>query len=253
MLAPGTRMSSSRRLLTAMAVAIGMLCVAESAKADFYEIRLFREFSGSGTLNGSAENPYATILFEQDGSNLEVTVTALDNAAPDYGKISDLYFNLTQGGTSGTATGFTVLTGDVTAPAITFNNRDNPTADTSFKADGDGFFDVRISLASGGSGAFNPGESFSFVLGGIPGLTLNSIVDVSQGGPVGKNGFLGAAHIQGFSNDGSGWYEGDVYDDDGNVVSSVPEPTGILLALFGVANMGLVVRRFRRKSEVAAA
>ena len=245
------------RILVGCLALLGLLLTAQPADAS-YTLKLYREFSESGTPDATAANPYATLVFTQNGANtVDVTVTAAN--MPTSGNfISKLYFNLGNGLLNSTVvTATTGTTSGVDVLGYAFNNRADPTAGgngNGFKADGDGYFDVRIDLENSGSGdRFNNGDSFTFALTGT-GLLESHVYDISVGGPAGKTGFFGAAHIQAFpdgpdadNNDDSGWYTGDLIDDEGNNLDPVPAPAGLVLLATAIPVLGLR-RVLRRKA-----
>jgi len=119
----------------------------------------------------------------------------------------------------------------------------------AFKADGDGFFDWKLTLDNAPPGnRFNGTDMLSWDFLGLPLSFYNSI---SVNGPVGKNGFLFATHAQGLADGGSGWFNGAVppggtpFD-----VTPVPEPETYALFMAGLAAVAYMQRR-RKKQEQA--
>ena len=115
----------------------------------------------------------------------------------------------------------------------------------AFKADGDGFFDILFDLPTAGADRFEAGDSLTYLITGIPGLTANDFNATSVNGPV--NGFYTAAHLQALANGQSDW----IADQDGggrDTGGPVPEPsTYLVLGSF----IGLAVC-LKRRIESAA-
>jgi hypothetical protein len=117
----------------------------------------------------------------------------------------------------------------------------------SFKADGDGFFDWKIDLATAAANRFNLFDTLSW---DFVGASLSSFNSRSVNGPIDKNGFLFATHGQGLVLGGSGWFKGDLTPTSTPFdVTPVPEPETYALFLAGLGAMGIVIRR--RKNQAA--
>jgi hypothetical protein len=228
-------MRLASRLLIGAVTVFGLGLMAQPAKAAF-TINLNTEFSGSGSGNLDA----GTLVFTANGSNVDVQLTG----GADLGNISDLYFNLKNIATI-TSSSFTNISGGYTTSNFAFGSN-------SHKADGDGFFDVRVSLGTGNSG-IGAGEIFTFT---ILDTTLDDVKDISVGGPADKTGFYAAVHAQGLGTDGalSGWYTGDGDDDEdnggGGSGDPVPAPAGLVLLATAVPVL-LLRRVVRRNKNVA--
>jgi hypothetical protein len=94
----------------------------------------------------------------------------------------------------------------------------------AFKADGDGFFDLRFNFATAAPQRFGAGESITWPVTGITGLDATDFDFLSVGS---NSGLPAAAHVQGIGANGedSGWI-------------TVPEPAAGSLLLLGAALMG---------------
>jgi hypothetical protein len=75
----------------------------------------------------------------------------------------------------------------------------------AFKADGDGFFDLKFDFANNGVNEFDGSWLAANFTLTMTGLSEDDFNFVSVNGPPNKNGFLSGAHIQGIPGGGSGW------------------------------------------------
>jgi hypothetical protein len=216
------------------------LCLGEVASATILTFGADIEFSGGQAPGCSA--PWITITFNDHGSSgsVDFTLSAVNLLSSE--NVSELDLNLIPGLYSDLPLSFTGLskTGSFTTPGISQGV-------DSFKADGDGFYDLQLSFAVGGtlSSTFSSGDILKYTISGT-GLTALSFQTLSL--PAGGHGpYVMAAHIQnttGAGSGGSGW----VTDSTGGTVdNNVPEPTGIVTASIGAALGLLGFRRFRRK------
>jgi len=119
-------------------------------------------------------------------------------------------------------------------------------AKDSFKADGDGYFDWKLTLDNAPPGnRFNGTDTLSW---DFMGLTLADYNSISVNGPEGKNGFLFATHAQGLAQGGSGWFNGTVSEGGFiNPVAAVPEPETYTLVLAGLGIVGFISKRRKAK------
>lgn len=116
----------------------------------------------------------------------------------------------------------------------------------TFKADGDGFYDVVVSFGTAGDQRLTGTESFVLFITGPADLDASDFNVLSVDGN--KGAYHTAAHIQGISPNCSGW----VGDSDGRPGGGsdgpcgvgVPEPgTLLLLGSSGMAALGIATRR----------
>jgi len=127
---------------------------------------------------------------------------------------------------------------------------DTPTiseGENAFKADGDGYYDLKLSFTTGGntSKTFTNGDTLQYTITGT-GISASSFdfLSFTTGGDSGP--FTTAAHIQnttGAGDGGSGW----VADSTGGSIHlvDVPEPSSVVIALLGV--VGLFALRVLRR------
>jgi len=182
-------MSSTRTVRAACAAAA---VAASTAGADVV-FNLNYEFSGAQ--NPSGTGPWLKATFKNAGSNtVSLELKRLLNDADE--RVSFWGFNLDPA-MDPTALGISQLTGPVASTIATGVN--------AFKADGDGFFDVKFEFANNGTNEFDGSWLTATFNLTMTGLTEDDFNFVSVNGPPNKNGFLSAAHVQGIPGGGSGW------------------------------------------------
>lgn len=218
-------------------MALGLLAVPQNAEATIVW-NFSTEFSGSGdTLSGSV-----VVTLDDGGGSGSVDVTVDTSNLSLTEKITGLYLNLDPSfDLSGLSASFPV---DNTDPAATVDI----SADT-FKADGDGFFDILISWPVSEPGIFgiNETDMITFTLAGLVEesfLFLSSEENADGTAKSGDKGpFLAALFAQslGANGEGSGWF-----DPGGEI--PVPEPGSLALFGFGLAGLALAVRGRRKIS-----
>jgi hypothetical protein len=215
--------SMSKRVFGAGAIA-ALLC-ASAAPADVV-FNFGIEFSGGTTPAGPA--PWATATFADAGADmvmLTMDLTALAVNNPD-AKVDGWYFNFTPEGSVGSLT-IAYQSGTEAASVGKGAN--------SFKADGDGKYDILFSYdtADGDPNKFDAGEMSVYKITGT-GITAESFNVLSQDAG-GHGPFLSALHALALSpGGGSGWLA------PGEMI---PLPTGAAMA---TAGFGLLVLRRRR-------
>jgi hypothetical protein len=175
-------------------------------------------FSGSTPPAGPGPFTTATFLDVAPGT-VDLTIENVGLSSGEF--ISGLYFNLNPLD-SATALTFSLLgtSGTFSTPTISLGTDD-------FKADGDGKYDILFGFGTASGTTFTVGNSITFRITGIAGLTAADFNFLSA--PAGGSGpFYAAAHVQGTppNNGGSCWIE------PGLGPMPVPEPSsGLLLAL----------------------
>ena len=221
------------RALAITAGLTGAVGLAGSARAQLV-FNLNVEFSGGQAPSGAA--PWMTATFADNGTN-NVRLTIKDNFTGS-GNVLGFYFNITPSVSDPASLGWGLanfnssLSSAGVAPLNFQASTANPSSDTTFKADGDGFFNFLISWKSGQSPmSASTTAVFDF---SAPGLTASSFNQSSA--PGGGNGsYHTAAHVQnttGAGNGGSGWI-GD---------TSVPGPGGLSI-LFAASALATGRRR----------
>ncbi len=224
-------------------IAVGLIaCLSSAASAAVltFTIGGGSEFSGTGQSFGGSFQ----MIFTDTGANqVTLTIDATNMTGPSTAFISDLYFNSSGiDPTTVTASAtLTVVSGSVNT-AYTYGAGTN-----AFQADGDGQFDFNADLPpppGGPANVLNPGEIVSLTLTGA-GLDATDFNAISVNGPVGKNGFHVAAHVQGLGTDaeGSGWFAGTPTA----AQTPVPEPTSLAIWALGVVAAGFGARRLRKR------
>jgi len=208
-------------MIRSLAVA-GILACAATARADF-SVELDREFSGAFEPEGSS--PWLTASFtDVMADTVRLTLEATNLTDAEF--VGVWSFNV-----EGGATGLSLSGSDdtqITPTSIEYGSDD-------FKADGDGFFDLRFTW---GNGQFTAGESawFEFTQSG---LTSDDFNLLSLGSGNSPDGLVTAAHVQGIGTDdaNSGWITGETTTEE------VPLPAALVLAVVGLGGAGLIRRR----------
>ena len=200
--------------------------VSLSAEATTLTFDMSVEFSGAADPAGPAPWLSATLDDGDTPGSVELT---LDNTNLVGGEFVDAWYLNLDPGFDPLDLSFSAPTkaGAFADPTISLRG---PGDGNGFKADGDGRYDILIDFAQSGPNRFGVGESVTFTLTGIPGLTVDSFDFLSA--PDGGNGpFVAAAHVQGIVDTGDG--------DSGWV--TVPEPGSLALLALGAG--ALLARR----------
>ncbi len=207
----------------------GVACVLTAtgvARADFLAIDLNFEFSGASAPSGSG--PWLRAEFSSTTAG-EVDLKLISLLSGSQEKVGVWAFNLD------TAFDPTdLLVTQDSGPAID----GYATGTDAFKADGDGFFDLRFDFPNNGD-TFGMGDVAEFTITSTDAITASSFAFLSVNGPVGKTGFLSAAHVQGIGAQGedSGWIA--------PTVIPLPAPAYLGLAGLGLAAMVGAIKRRR--------
>jgi hypothetical protein len=227
--------------------AIGFIWLAgeRSAHAAMVTFDYTIEFSGATAPVGPA--PWLRAVFNDDVDNngydgfVTLSLTALNLTGSEF--VPSFYFNLnpTKNVSSLSVTG--IDTSDVAWWTVSKGTN-------AYKADGDGLYDLRFNLPTGGSqsGRFKGGDELVYKIGGISGLKAMDFNYLSHPDG-GKGPFLTAAKVQGIGPSGSqsGWVAGFLQNGGGgpSTFSPVPEPGSLLLLGSGLMLAGRSLRKRR--------
>lgn len=176
--------------------------------------------------NPAGSAPWVTAVFQDvSPGTVALTITAVNFTAGEFiagngnGASGGMFFNLNPSDNP-TALMFTEQ-----SSKGNFGTAKVSTGENSFKAGGDGKYDIQIDF----SGMFSANDSITFLITGVAGLNGSDFSYLSQ--PAGGSGpFYAAAHIQGLANGDSTWIE------PGAGPLPVPEPStwSLLAASIGV-------------------
>jgi len=211
------------RKVSALSFLAVLFC--QSVLAQDYQFVLNNAFSGSSP--ASTNTSWMNVVF-RDISPGVVSLTVSNLHLSGTENVDQLYLNLNPTyDPLKLQFAFVSSSGGFDLPSITEGTN-------AFKADGDGKYDVLFNFTSNSNDKhqFTQGESFTYDISGISGLTAADFDYLSF--PAGGAGpFYAAAHVQRIGNGSlSGWISGT----STGYLAPVPEPSGIaLLALGGGA------------------
>ena len=195
-------------------------------------------FSGTNP-NGPAPWVMETL---QDVSPGTVMLTVTNVNVTSSEKITELYLNINPN-YNVSALQFSFVSGSagVTAPLPSLG-------EDSFKADGDGKYDILFQFSQTPSTSFGPNDYLVYQITGIPTLTSSDFVFMSS--PAGGHGpFYSAIHVQGIASTSvgdtgsySGWVSPTTY-----TPLTVPEPGSLAFMLAGATTAVCWRRRLSRR------
>jgi hypothetical protein len=168
---------------------------------------------GASTVTPAGAAPWLSATFVGAPGGVLMTLSNLNLAPTEKTSTFDFNLNPSRNPASLTFT-FQSAFGSFTLPTIS-------TGVDANKADGDGYYDIQLQFDVGGSSSsFDNGESLTYLIGGIAGLTDEDFEYLSTPSG-GGNPFYAAAHIQGTGGGGSSaWTQPSL----GPLI--IPEPAG---------------------------
>jgi hypothetical protein len=235
----------SRLFLNAFTIAlivVALLSPTKSSAASGITYQFDNEFSSGTPPAGPAPWVTATIQTVTPGT---VLLTVANNGLVGSEFVSGFYLNLNPNfNPLNLSISYVSSSGSFLVPAVGSGTIELGT--DSFKADGDGKYDVLFDFSTVSGNTFGAGESITYQISGISGLVADDFVYLSA--PNGGHGpFYAAAHVQGIGPIGafSGWVEPSL----GAQPILVPEPTSAALLALSVGFLGFARRSKTRKSR----
>jgi hypothetical protein len=216
------------------AVALAARCLSPSAFGTGFVYQFDNAFSGGAPVGPA---PWIDATFRDTANGVLLTV---DNGGLVGGEfLGSLYLNINPADTAKIPNlTFTFESGSsgVAAPTI-------QTGEDGFQADGDGKYDILFNFDTSNAGRFGAGDTITYLISGIPGLTSADFEYLSTHSG-GHGPFDAAGHVQGIgpSASDSGWVEPSM----GPLPVATPEPATTVMLLFAGGIFG-AKRLLRRK------
>lgn len=209
-----------QKLLKSLAIAAVAASAVVPAKALTFDLDYI--FSGPGIPGNPG--PWGTATFSDVAGGVQLTMSGSGLTGGEF--FGSWYFNLNSALNPASLNFAAQSNVGVDPSSVSISQAAN-----SFKADGDGFFDILFDFAPSGANRLGAGDSITYLITGISGLTAADFNDVSVGGPV--SGYHTAAHLQATAGNGQSLWAAD----GGTPGGPVPEPTTylVLAAFVGMA------------------
>lgn len=187
-------------------------------------------FSGANAFSGPA--PWVNATFQDTNNGVVLTIANSGLASSEF--ISGVYLNFDPADNVNNLS-FTLQNtiGSFSAPSVSMG-------EDAFKADGDGYYDILLNFSTADGHKFTGGDSVTYLITGVAGLTSSDFAYLSTPGGDAPNGFYAAAHAQGLTGGQSAWIE----PANGPVpIVPVPEPSPV--AFVGAGIILLIALRSR--------
>ena len=225
-----------RKTIFSAIAGLALAATSQLSVAVTYTFEFSNTFSGT-----SPASPWATLTFTDTVANTVEMKVSLPTPWASGQFVGSLYFNYSA---SPNALVFAPSVPATQVAASILQGKD------TYKADGDGFYDVLLNYPTSNSPAgnrFDTALETSIYTITSSGLSAANFLSTSTGS---TTPYFAAMHIQGIpipgdpNNTNSGWL-------NGIQVSPVPEPEQYAMMLAGLGLIGIVVQRKRRQGNHA--